>query len=116
MIIWEEFDDIVEDIKEMAESFGKVLSVKVPRSNPEEMSESDSSDVKDKKTGKKELDGKGHAFIEYETVELCKKARREITRKVFRGQRIEARYFEEYKYKKGDLSINLEYLRDEKGD
>ena len=52
LLVQEEYEEIVQDIKEMASSYGKVVSVVVPQP----------------KEGQSDCAGMCHAFIEYSAV------------------------------------------------
>lgn len=60
LLVQEEYQEIVADIKEMVSKYGKVLSMVVPQP----------------KEDQKECAGMGHAFIEYSAVSSAQFARR----------------------------------------
>lgn len=58
--VQEEYEEIVEDIKDMVSKFGKVVSMVVPQP----------------KEGQNDCAGMGHVFVEYSAVSSAKFARR----------------------------------------
>lgn len=94
MVIVEELEDILKDIKEMASKFGTVHSIIAPRPT-------DSGET---------VDGQGHVFIEYTSISSARRARREMTKKNFRNKRVEATYHEDKKYRTQSYYVDLGYL------
>jgi len=79
----EEYDDIVADITEECEQFGKVIGVVVPR--------------------KKGAPGFLRAYILFDSVESCKGSRSKLNGKLFNGRQVKATFFDESKFMKKDF-------------
>lgn len=60
LLVQEEYEEIVADLREMVSKYGKVLSMVVPQP----------------KEDQKECAGMGHAFVEYSAVSSAQFARR----------------------------------------
>jgi splicing factor U2AF subunit len=60
LLVQEEYEEIVQDLREMAASYGKVVSMVVPQP----------------KDSNHECAGMGHAFVEYSAVSSAQLARR----------------------------------------
>ncbi|XP_072854382.1 serine/threonine-protein kinase Kist isoform X2 [Pogona vitticeps] len=77
----EEFEDIVDDIKEECGKYGQIVSLFVPKENP----------------------GKGHVFIEYANAADSKAAQQALTGKRFDGKFVVATFYPLSAYKRGYL-------------
>ncbi|XP_060132517.1 serine/threonine-protein kinase Kist isoform X2 [Zootoca vivipara] len=77
----EEFEDIVDDIREECCKYGRVVSLFVPKENP----------------------GKGHVFVEYANAADSKAAQQALTGKSFDGKFVVATFYPLSAYKRGDL-------------
>lgn len=82
----EEYQDIMEDIKDECSNFGKVLSIKIPR--PVE---------------NKEVSGVGKIYVEYETIEQSMTAFKSLTGRKFADRTVVTSYYDEAKYLADDL-------------
>ena len=102
LIVQEEYDEILKDIREMVNSYGKVVSIVIPQP----------------KEGQNECAGMSHAFIEYSAVESAQIARRvdtyyskEITKKMFSRKMVEACYHDHHKFTQKIYDVKLSYLK-----
>ncbi|XP_061440699.1 serine/threonine-protein kinase Kist [Rhineura floridana] len=77
----EEFEDIVDDIREECCKYGEIISLFVPKENP----------------------GKGHVFVEYANAGDSKAAQRALTGKRFDGKFVVATFYPLSAYKRGYL-------------
>lgn len=75
----EEYNEIIEDLREELETYGEILSLKIPRPIDE----------------KKDLPGLRNVYILYKTVEEVTKARIDIGKRLYRGRIVEACYHDE---------------------
>jgi splicing factor U2AF subunit len=79
----------------MAERFGKVISLRIPRPIQHFDLESVPTRVK----------GLGYVYIEYENVEVARRARKQFVTKMFSERSVACGYFEPDRYKNGELDI-----------
>lgn len=90
----EEYNEIIEDIREELEKYGTILSLKIPRPVDE----------------KKDLPGLRNVYILYKTVEEVTKARIDIGKRLYRGRIVEACYHDELLYKQDKFDLKLKLL------
>jgi splicing factor U2AF subunit len=100
----EEYNEIIADVKEMAERMGHVISITIPRYftilfRPY-------STGFDLESAPRRVKGLGYVFIEYENAEIAKKARKQFVTKMFSGRSVACGYFDPERYKAGELDIN----------
>ncbi|XP_067388648.1 serine/threonine-protein kinase Kist isoform X1 [Emydura macquarii macquarii] len=81
----EEYDDILEDIREECQKYGPVVSMLVPKENP----------------------GKGQVFVEYANADDCKAAQKLLTGRRFDGKFVVATFYPLSAYKRGYLYQTL---------
>ncbi|XP_069497449.1 serine/threonine-protein kinase Kist [Ambystoma mexicanum] len=81
----EEYEDVVEDMKEECEKYGPVVSLFVPKENP----------------------GKGQVFVEYANAGDSKAARKMLSGRMFDGRFVVATFYPLSAYKKGYLYQTL---------
>uniref|UniRef100_A0A8D0EFB5 U2AF homology motif kinase 1 n=1 Tax=Salvator merianae TaxID=96440 RepID=A0A8D0EFB5_SALMN len=81
----EEFEDIMDDIREECCKYGQIVSLFVPKENP----------------------GKGHVFVEYANAVNSKAAQRALTGKRFDGKFVVATFYPLSAYKRGYLYQTL---------
>lgn len=79
----------------MAERFGTVVSITIPRPIQHI----------DLESAPKRVKGLGYVFIEYQNVEMAKKARKQFITKMFSDRSVACGYFDPDRYKKGELDI-----------
>jgi len=84
----EEYNEILEDVKEECQKYGQVLSVKIPR--PE--------------GGNDKIPGLGRIFVEYSAVDEAKEARKQLQGRIFSNNTVEASYHDEAKYAANDFT------------
>lgn len=77
----EEYQDILLDVKEECEAYGKVISVDIPRPSPDQ-----------------EIRGVGKIFVLFETKDQCSEALRALAGRQFAQRTVLASYFPEDKY------------------
>ncbi|KAI1892137.1 hypothetical protein AGOR_G00150870 [Albula goreensis] len=77
----EEYEDIVEDMKEECQKYGAVVSLLIPKENP----------------------GKGQVFVEYANAGDSKEAQRLLTGRTFDGKFVVATFYPLSAYKRGYL-------------
>ncbi|KAG5850643.1 serine/threonine-protein kinase Kist [Anguilla rostrata] len=77
----EEYEDIVEDMKEECQKYGAVISLLIPKENP----------------------GKGQVFVEYANAGDSKEAQRLLTGRTFDGKFVVATFYPLSAYKRGYL-------------
>ncbi|XP_063154638.1 serine/threonine-protein kinase Kist [Candoia aspera] len=77
----EEFEDVVDDIREECSKYGQIVSLFVPKENP----------------------GKGHVFVEYANAGDSKAAQRALTGKRFNGKFVVATFYPLSAYRRGYL-------------
>ncbi|XP_068445720.1 serine/threonine-protein kinase Kist isoform X2 [Clinocottus analis] len=77
----EEYDDILEDMKEECQKYGSVVSLLIPKENP----------------------GKGQVFVEYANSSDSKEAQRLLTGRTFDGKFVVATFYPLSAYKRGYL-------------
>lgn len=92
----EEYKEIYEDIKEMAERFGKVLKLIIPR--PIQHIDLESVPLRVK--------GLGYVFVEYENAEIAKRARKQLVTKMFSERSVACGYFDPDRFRQGELDIS----------
>ena len=92
LAIDEEYNEIYEDVMEMAKRFGDVEKMVIPR--PMEI---------DLEEVKRRVKGLGFIFIKYRTVEQARYARKEFIKKMFSDRTVACSYFPEKKLEEGDL-------------
>ncbi|NWI87496.1 UHMK1 kinase, partial [Pitta sordida] len=81
----EEYEDILEDIREECQKYGPVVSLLIPKENP----------------------GKGQVFVEYANAGDSKAAQKMLTGKTFDGKFVVAMFYPLSAYKRGYLYQNL---------
>ena len=81
----EEYEDILEDIREECQKYGPVVSLLIPKENP----------------------GKGQVFVEYANAGDSKAAQKMLTGKIFDGKFVVATFYPLSAYKRGYLYQNL---------
>uniref|UniRef100_A0A3Q3GG14 Serine/threonine-protein kinase Kist n=1 Tax=Kryptolebias marmoratus TaxID=37003 RepID=A0A3Q3GG14_KRYMA len=77
----EDYDDILEDMKEECQKYGSVVSLLIPKENP----------------------GKGQVFVEYANSIDSKEAQRLLTGRIFDGKFVVATFYPLSAYKRGYL-------------
>uniref|UniRef100_A0A673Y660 U2AF homology motif (UHM) kinase 1 n=1 Tax=Salmo trutta TaxID=8032 RepID=A0A673Y660_SALTR len=77
----EEYEDILEDMKEECQKYGSVVSLLIPKENP----------------------GKGQVFVEYANAGDSKEAQRLLTGRTFDGKFVVATFYPRSAYKRGYL-------------
>ncbi|KAM4628570.1 LOW QUALITY PROTEIN: serine/threonine-protein kinase Kist [Polymixia lowei] len=77
----EEYEDILEDMKDECQKYGSVVSVLIPKENP----------------------GKGQVFVEYTNSNESKDAQKLLTGRTFDGKFVVATFYPRSSYKKGYL-------------
>uniref|UniRef100_A0A7N6AV44 U2AF homology motif (UHM) kinase 1 n=1 Tax=Anabas testudineus TaxID=64144 RepID=A0A7N6AV44_ANATE len=77
----EEYEDILEDMKEECQKYGSVVSLLIPKENP----------------------GKGQVFVEYASSSDSKEAQRLLTGRTFDGKFVVATFYPLSAYKRGYL-------------
>lgn len=77
----EEYDEILEDMKEECQKYGSVVSLLIPKENP----------------------GKGQVFVEYANSSDSKEAQRLLTGRTFDGKLVVATFYPLSAYKRGYL-------------
>ncbi|XP_046907142.1 serine/threonine-protein kinase Kist [Hypomesus transpacificus] len=77
----EEYEDILEDMKEECQKYGSVVSLLIPKENP----------------------GKGQVFVEYTNASESKEAQRLLTGRTFDGKFVVATFYPLSAYKRGYL-------------
>ncbi|KAM3875959.1 serine/threonine-protein kinase Kist isoform 1-T1 [Diretmus argenteus] len=77
----EEYEDILEDMKEECQKYGSVVSLLIPKENP----------------------GKGQVFVEYANSSDSKEAQRLLTGRTFDGKFVVATFYPHSAYKRGYL-------------
>ncbi|XP_062919907.1 serine/threonine-protein kinase Kist [Mobula hypostoma] len=77
----EEYEDVVEDVREECQKFGPVMSLLVPKENP----------------------GKGQVFVEFRSAGDCKIAQQMLTGRMFDGKFVVATFYPLCAYKRGYL-------------
>lgn len=77
----EEYEDILEDMKEECQKYGSVVSLLIPKENP----------------------GKGQVFVEYANANDSKEAQRLLTGRTFDGKLVVATFYPLSAYKRGYL-------------
>ncbi|KAM8875113.1 serine/threonine-protein kinase Kist [Spinachia spinachia] len=77
----EEYEDILEDMKEECQKYGSVVSLLIPKENP----------------------GKGQVFVEYANSSDSKEAQRLLTGRTFDGKLVVATFYPLSAYKRGYL-------------
>ncbi|XP_030582726.1 serine/threonine-protein kinase Kist [Archocentrus centrarchus] len=77
----DEYEDILEDMKEECQKYGSVVSLLIPKENP----------------------GKGQVFVEYANSSDCKEAQRLLTGRTFDGKFVVATFYPLSAYKRGYL-------------
>lgn len=77
----EEYEDILEDMKEECQKYGSVVSLLIPKENP----------------------GKGQVFVEYANASDSKEAQRLLTGRTFDGKFVVATFYPLSAYKRGYL-------------
>ncbi|XP_028666829.1 serine/threonine-protein kinase Kist [Erpetoichthys calabaricus] len=77
----EEYEDVVEDMKEECQKYGVVVSLLVPKENP----------------------GKGQVFVEYASAGNSKEAQKMLTGRTFDGKFVVATFYPLSAYKRGYL-------------
>uniref|UniRef100_K7G830 U2AF homology motif kinase 1 n=1 Tax=Pelodiscus sinensis TaxID=13735 RepID=K7G830_PELSI len=81
----EEYDDVLQDIREECQKYGPVVSMLVPKENP----------------------GKGQVFVEYTSAGDAKAAQKLLTGRVFDGKFVVATFYPLSAYKRGYLYQTL---------
>jgi splicing factor U2AF subunit len=84
----EEYEDIVEDIREESTKYGEVTEVKIPRPS---------------KTDESNPPGLGKVFVSFKTVADAEKAFAALTGRRFAGKSVIANYYDEERYNNGIL-------------
>lgn len=84
----EEYDEIVEDVKEECSKFGTVKSIKIPRPI----------------FGQTHIPGLGKIFIEYSSIDEAKEARKILQGRTFAEHTVECAYYDEELYDKDDFT------------
>lgn len=84
----EEYEDIVEDIREESSKYGQVLEVRIPRPS---------------KTEEANPPGLGKVFVSFKTVSDAEKAFAALTGRRFAGKSVIASYYDEERYYAGNL-------------
>jgi len=82
----EDYQDILDDMREEGQKFGRVMSVQVP---------------------KEEL-VIGNVYIEFYTVEEAREARRQLSGRKYNKKTVRIIYFPEEKYTKRELELPVE--------
>ncbi|KAJ3600052.1 hypothetical protein NHX12_034004 [Muraenolepis orangiensis] len=77
----DEYEDILEDMKEECQKYGSVVSVLIPKENP----------------------GKGQVFVEYTNSNESKEAQKMLTGRTFDGKFVVATFYPRSSYKRGYL-------------
>lgn len=77
----EEYEDVLEDMKEECQKYGSVVSLLIPKENP----------------------GKGQVFVEYANASDSKEAQRLLTGRTFDGKFVVATFYPLSAYKRGYL-------------
>ncbi|KAI7807395.1 serine/threonine-protein kinase Kist [Triplophysa rosa] len=83
----DEYEDIVEDMKEECQKYGTVVSLLIPKENP----------------------GKGQVFVEYANAGDSKEAQRLLTGRTFDGKFVVATFYPLSAYKRGYLYQTVHY-------
>ena len=92
----EEYKEIYADVKEMAERFGKLVSMVIPR--PIQHIDLESVPLRVK--------GIGYVYLEYENAEVAKRARKQFVTKMFSDRSVACGYFDPDRYRQGELDIS----------
>ncbi|UYV74780.1 U2AF2 [Cordylochernes scorpioides] len=77
----EDYDDIMDDIRQQCEAYGKVLSMEIPRPIPGV-----------------EVPGCGKVFVEFDTVEACQRALHNLTGRKFNNRVVVTSFYDPDKY------------------
>ncbi|XP_053739690.1 serine/threonine-protein kinase Kist isoform X1 [Synchiropus splendidus] len=77
----EEYEDILEDMKEECQKYGSVVSLLIPKENP----------------------GKGQVFVEFINSSVSKEAQRRLTGRTFEGKLVVATFYPLSAYRRGYL-------------
>ncbi|KAJ6769810.1 U2 SNRNP AUXILIARY FACTOR LARGE SUBUNIT [Salix purpurea] len=82
----EEYEEILEDMREECCKFGTLINVVIPR--PSQIGE--------------QISGAGKVFLEYSDTSSCANARNALNGRKFGGNTVNASYYPEEKYHNGD--------------
>eukprot|EP01022_Parablepharisma_sp_SALTPOND_P018902 TRINITY_DN3152_c0_g1_i1.p1 TRINITY_DN3152_c0_g1~~TRINITY_DN3152_c0_g1_i1.p1 ORF type:complete len:519 (+),score=45.92 TRINITY_DN3152_c0_g1_i1:123-1679(+) len=82
-------DELIEDINEQCQRYGKILEIEVPRP----------------KIQGPQVPGVGFVFVQYETVDQAMTAVKELNGLLFAGKKVEAVYYPEDSFKKRVLDL-----------
>ncbi|EGR33003.1 u2 small nuclear ribonucleoprotein auxiliary factor 2, putative [Ichthyophthirius multifiliis] len=96
LIIDEEYKQIEEDVKDECSKHGKVVSIAIPRPS-----------VDDVKAGKEHVLGKGKIYVEYESIEAAREARRYLNGRLFSNRTVQVSYFNYQKYLEQDYDYQI---------
>jgi len=86
----EDYDDIMEDVRDECGTYGTVISVKIPRPDPDVPPEAQP--------------GVGQIFVQFDDISGASKALEALHGRQFAGRTVEGTFFDEEKYSSGDLS------------
>jgi len=78
----EEYEDIFDDIKQECDKFGHILSMELPRPQP----------------GVEDVPGLGKCYVEYQSVEECRRAFENLSSRKFGDKIVVVSFFEHEKY------------------
>jgi splicing factor U2AF subunit len=92
----EEWHNIIEDVEEECEKFGKVLKVHVPRPAA-------SSAPAEGVAEEKPVKGVGSIFVQFEEAAQTEKARVGLHGRMFQGKQVIAVFYNEDKFASGEL-------------
>ncbi|KAF1744374.1 hypothetical protein MXB_177 [Myxobolus squamalis] len=82
----QDYEEIIEDVQEECSKYGKVISIEIPRPDPEKVVESI-----------------GKVFVEFETKEMCKEAHEALAGRKFGGNLVITTFYDLEKYKKKEF-------------
>jgi splicing factor U2AF subunit len=102
LAIDEEYEEILEDVRDMAKRFGQVVNIVIPR--PHQIIHLEEAPTRVK--------GLGLIFIEYNSVGDAKFARSQFVGKEFSGQPVACGFFDEEQFRKADFDIQEKVIID----
>lgn len=85
LAIDEEYQEIYDDVLDMAKRFGDVIKIVIPRPH----------EIFDLEQVRTRVKGLGYIFIEYKTVEQAIFARKQFVQKQFSGRSVACSFFNE---------------------
>ena len=95
LIVKEEYDEIMEDMKRESAKFGRVVSIQIPKFDIKEPSNNS---------------GVGNVFIQFANLNQAKNARRDLVNRHFRKRIVEASYHSLGKFLQKDYQLRTHYM------